>query len=89
MLDAVQRRAIRLIGHFQLLSHRRADGDFSVFYRYSNGFCSSKLTSIIPLLAIRDRCSSGTFSSHLQAVVLHISRTKRYDRTFIPRVSRS
>nr|CAH7749145.1 unnamed protein product [Callosobruchus chinensis] len=30
------------------LSHRRAVGDLSLFYRYSNGFCSSKLTSIIP-----------------------------------------
>nr|CAH7753018.1 unnamed protein product [Callosobruchus chinensis] len=51
MLDAVQRRAILLIGdsaltcHLQPLSHRRAVGDLSVFYRYSNGFCSSELTS--------------------------------------------
>nr|CAH7746964.1 unnamed protein product [Callosobruchus chinensis] len=54
ILDAVQRRAIRLIGdpaltcHLQPLSHRRAVGDLSLFYRYSNGFCSSELTSIIP-----------------------------------------
>nr|CAH7714893.1 unnamed protein product [Callosobruchus chinensis] len=58
ILDAVQRRAIRLIGdpaltcHLQLLSHRRrrAVGDLSLFYRYSNGFCSFELTSIIPPL---------------------------------------
>nr|CAH7746339.1 unnamed protein product [Callosobruchus chinensis] len=54
ILDAVQRRAIRLIGdlaltgHLQPLSHRRVVGDLSLFYRYSNGFCSSELTSIIP-----------------------------------------
>nr|CAH7741297.1 unnamed protein product [Callosobruchus chinensis] len=42
ILDAVQRRAIRLIGdpalicHLQPLSHRRAVGDLSLFYRYSN-----------------------------------------------------
>nr|CAH7720997.1 unnamed protein product [Callosobruchus chinensis] len=48
ILDAVQSRAIRLIGdpaltcHLQPLSHRRAVGDLSLFYRYSNGFCSSK-----------------------------------------------
>nr|CAH7730652.1 unnamed protein product [Callosobruchus chinensis] len=73
ILDAVQRRAIRLIG------------DLSLFYRYSNGFCSSELTSIIPPLFKPARCTRGTFSSHPKAVVLHTSRTERYDRTFIPR----
>nr|CAH7718996.1 unnamed protein product [Callosobruchus chinensis] len=56
ILDAVQRRAMRLIGdpaltcHLQPLSQRRAVGDLSLFYLYSNGFCSSELTSIIPPL---------------------------------------
>nr|CAH7748900.1 unnamed protein product [Callosobruchus chinensis] len=54
ILDAVQRKAIRLIDdltcHLQPLSHRRAVGDLSLFNRYSNGFCSSELTSIfLPL----------------------------------------
>nr|CAH7740782.1 unnamed protein product [Callosobruchus chinensis] len=45
VLDAVQRRAIRLIGdpaltcHLQPISHRRTVGDLSLFYRHSNGFC--------------------------------------------------
>nr|CAH7744470.1 unnamed protein product [Callosobruchus chinensis] len=30
------------------LSHQRAVGDLSLFYRYSNEFCSSERTSIIP-----------------------------------------
>nr|CAH7730955.1 unnamed protein product [Callosobruchus chinensis] len=40
ILDAVQRRAFRLIGepaltcHLQPLSHRRAVGDLSLLYRY-------------------------------------------------------
>nr|CAH7725917.1 unnamed protein product [Callosobruchus chinensis] len=57
ILDAVQRRTIRLIGdpaltcHLQPLSHRRTVGDLSLFYRYSNGFCSTELTSIIPPLS--------------------------------------
>nr|CAH7742441.1 unnamed protein product [Callosobruchus chinensis] len=57
ILDAVQRRAIRLIGdpvltcHLQPPSRRRAVDDFSLFYRYSNEFCSSELTSIIPPLS--------------------------------------
>nr|CAH7762901.1 unnamed protein product [Callosobruchus chinensis] len=82
LLDAVQRRAIRLIGdpaltcHLQPLSHRRAVGDLSLFYRYSNGFCSSELTSIIPPLSKPARCTRGTSSSHPKAVVLHTSRTE-------------
>nr|CAH7767435.1 unnamed protein product [Callosobruchus chinensis] len=70
ILDAVQRRAIRLIGdpavtcHLQPLSHRCAVGDLSFFYRYSNGFCSSELTSLIPPLSKPARCTRGTSSSH-------------------------
>nr|CAH7731090.1 unnamed protein product [Callosobruchus chinensis] len=57
------------------LFHRRAVGDLSLFYRYSNGFCSSQLTSIIPPLSKPARCTRGTSSSHPKAVVLHTSGT--------------
>nr|CAH7769818.1 unnamed protein product [Callosobruchus chinensis] len=83
--------AIRLIGdqaltcHLQPVSHWHATGDLSLYYRYSNGFCSSELTSIIP----STRCTRGTSSSHPRAVVLHTSRTERYNRTFVPRVSKA
>nr|CAH7714228.1 unnamed protein product [Callosobruchus chinensis] len=60
------------------LSHRRAVGDLLLFYRYSNGFCFSELTSIIPPLSGPTRCTRGTSSSHPKAVVLHTSRTERY-----------
>nr|CAH7766902.1 unnamed protein product [Callosobruchus chinensis] len=89
ILDAVQRRAIRLIGdpaftcHLQPLSHRRAVGDLSLLYGYLNGFYSSELTSIIPPLSKAARCTRGTCSSHPNAIVLHTSST------FIPRVSRA
>nr|CAH7737145.1 unnamed protein product [Callosobruchus chinensis] len=68
VLDAVQKRAIRLIGdpaltcHLLPLFHRRAVGDLSLFYRYSNGFCSSELTSIIPPLSKNSRCTADFFS---------------------------
>nr|CAH7730565.1 unnamed protein product [Callosobruchus chinensis] len=69
ILDVVQRRAIQLIGdpaltsHLQPPSHRRAVGDLSLFYRYSNGFCSSELTSIIPPLTKRARCGTDFYIS--------------------------
>nr|CAH7737899.1 unnamed protein product [Callosobruchus chinensis] len=95
ILDAAQRRVVRLIGdpaltyHLKPLTHRRAVGDLSLFYRYSIKFCSSELISIILLLTEPARCIRGIFSSHPKAVVLHTSRTERYDRTFGPRVSRA
>nr|CAH7717657.1 unnamed protein product [Callosobruchus chinensis] len=95
ILDAVQRRAIRLIGdpaltcHLQPLSHRRAVGNLSLFYRYSDGFCSSEQTAIMPPLSKPARCTRGTSSSHHKAVVLYTSRTELYDRTFVPRMSRA
>nr|CAH7727035.1 unnamed protein product [Callosobruchus chinensis] len=75
--------------HLQSLSHRRALGDLSLLYRYLNAFCSSELTSIIPPLSKPARCTRGTSSSRPKAVVLHTSRAKRYDGTFVPRVSRA
>nr|CAH7721616.1 unnamed protein product [Callosobruchus chinensis] len=83
ILDAVQRRAIRLIGdpaltcHLQPLSHRRAVGGLSL---------SSELTSIISPLSLLD---APAYSSHPKAVVLHTLRIQRYARTFVPRVSRA
>nr|CAH7740756.1 unnamed protein product [Callosobruchus chinensis] len=75
--------------HLQPLSHWRAVGDLSLFYHYSNGFCSSELTTIILPLSKPARCTRGTSSPRPKAVVLHTSRTERYDRNFIPRVSRA
>nr|CAH7748199.1 unnamed protein product [Callosobruchus chinensis]CAH7754032.1 unnamed protein product [Callosobruchus chinensis] len=69
----------------QPLSHPwRAVGDISLFYRYSNGFCSSELTSIIPPLFMPARCTRGTSSSHPKAVVSHTSRTERYTAPLSP-----
>nr|CAH7758032.1 unnamed protein product [Callosobruchus chinensis] len=43
----------------------------------------------MPPLSKPARCTRGTCFSHPKAVVLHTSRTERYDRTFIPRMSRA
>nr|CAH7752486.1 unnamed protein product [Callosobruchus chinensis] len=54
--------------HFQPLSHQRAIGDLSLFYQYSNGFCSSELTSMVPPHFKPARCTRGTSSSHPRAL---------------------
>nr|CAH7750971.1 unnamed protein product [Callosobruchus chinensis] len=63
ILNAVQRRTIRLIRdlvltfHLQPLSHRRAVGDLSLFYGHSTAFCSSELSSIISPLSKPASCT--------------------------------
>nr|CAH7757904.1 unnamed protein product [Callosobruchus chinensis] len=83
ILDAVQRRAFRLIGdpaltcHLQPLSHRRFVGGLSLFHRYSKGLCSPELTSIIPPLSKPAGCTHG-MSSHPRARASNIkNRTIR------------
>ncbi|CAH1955819.1 unnamed protein product [Acanthoscelides obtectus] len=94
MLDAVQRRAVRLIDDSSLtdslgtLSHRRAVGDLALFYRYTNGLCSSELSSMMPPRDVPSRQTRLTSASHPNRVKLCTSRTGRYDRSFVPRVSR-
>ena len=51
-LDAILRRAIKLIGDPALtnsLAHRRTISALSLYYRYYHGVCSVELKSIIPL----------------------------------------
>nr|CAH7725538.1 unnamed protein product [Callosobruchus chinensis] len=72
ILDEVQRRAIRLLGDPELTCHLQPLSHLSPFYRYSNGFCSSELTSLISPLTEPTRCTRGTSSSHPKEVVLHL-----------------
>ncbi|CAH1979320.1 unnamed protein product [Acanthoscelides obtectus] len=94
MLDAVQRRAVRQFDDSSLtdslgtLSHRRAVGDLALFYRYTNGLCSSELSSMMPPRDVPARQTRLTSASHPNRVKLRTSRTGRYDRSFVPRVSR-
>nr|CAH7714134.1 unnamed protein product [Callosobruchus chinensis] len=87
-IGGFQKNTIRLIVdpaltcHLQPLSHRRIVGDLSLFYRYSNGFCSSELTSIIPPLFKPARCTRGASSSHPKTAVLHTSRTEWVSRAW-------
>ena len=94
ILDSVQRRAIRLINDPALtdklpsLSHRRAVGDLSLFYRNFYGLCSNELNSIIPPVIVPSRQTWGASGLHPFAVTLKTSRTSHFDWTFVPRVLR-
>ena len=93
-LDSIQKRAIKLIGREELTSNlpplqlRRDVGDLSLFYRYFNSDCSSELSAIMPKRRLPSRCTRQTSKSHSFQVELRTSRTKQFDCTFIPRVSR-
>nr|CAH7760166.1 unnamed protein product [Callosobruchus chinensis] len=54
------------------LSHWRAVGDLSLFYRYLNGFCSCELTSTVPPLS--KPAPQGVCSSYIrnQTMRLHL-----------------
>nr|CAH7743690.1 unnamed protein product [Callosobruchus chinensis] len=68
MFDAIQKRAIRLASdssftcRTQLLFHRRAVGDRSLFYRYINGVYSNKLFTMVTPLTRPLRCTRGSFA---------------------------
>nr|CAH7740411.1 unnamed protein product [Callosobruchus chinensis] len=71
LLDTVKRRAIRLIGDLALTAssnrfltgrRRRAVSDLLLFCRYSNGVCSSELTSIVSPITLPARCTPDIYS---------------------------
>lgn len=94
VLDAIERRALRLIGDLDLtngltsLAHRRLVGDLCLFYRYFQGFCSDELASIIPPLAAHNRTTRATENIHKHVVHTYRSRTDHFSRSFVPRVSK-
>ena len=94
ILDSIQRKAIRLIddqvlsGRLPSLVHRRAVGDFSLFYRYFHRLCSEGFGSIILQLAFRSRVTREALHIHLYTVQLQKPRISHYLRSFVAKVSR-
>ncbi|CAH2010986.1 unnamed protein product [Acanthoscelides obtectus] len=85
MLDAVQRRAVRLIDDSYLTDTGRRVGDLALFYRYTNGLCSSELSSMMPPPDVPARQTCLTLASNPNRVELRTSRTGRCDHSFVPR----
>nr|CAH7758866.1 unnamed protein product [Callosobruchus chinensis] len=79
---------VRFIGdatstcHMQLLSHKSAVGNLSIFYPYSPRQLHNSAS-------YRASNARGPAASHPKTVVLQTSRTKRHDRTFVSRVSKA
>ena len=73
-LDAIQKRAIKLIGDPALtnsldsLAHRRTISALSLYYRYYHGVCSVELKSFIPHEALYARNTRFSNAQHPLAV---------------------
>ena len=94
-LDAIQKRAIRLIGDSALtdtldfLAHRRSVSALSLFYRFYHGFCSDEIKSIIPQKASFARNMRFSKIQHPYALKLDTNRTNAFANTFIHMISRA
>ena len=93
-LEAIQKRAIKLIGDPALtnsldsLAHRRAISALLLYYRYYHGACSFELKSIIPPKALFTRNTLFSNAQHPFAVKLDKNRTSAFANSFIPMTPR-
>ena len=93
-LDAIQKRAIKLIGDPALadsldsLAHRRTISALSLYYRYFHGVCSVELKSIITPKTVFTRNTRFSNAQHPFAVKLENNRTSAFANSFIPMTSR-
>ena len=94
ILDAIQRRPIRLIGDPALtdtldsLAHGRSVSALSLFYRYYHGFCFDEIKSIIPRKVSFARNTRFSKIQHPYALKLDTNRTNAFANSFIPMTSR-
>ena len=93
-LDAIQKRAIRLIDESALtdsldsLAHRGNVSALSLYYRYYHGRCSDELKSVIPPKAYFARSTRFADSQQSFAVKLGKCPTS-FANTFVPMTSRN
>ena len=93
ILDGLQRKVIRLIddpeltANFQSLSHRRAVGSLSLFYRYYFGLCSSKLQKIVPRPVVYRKNTRKAPNLNPYLVSIDRCRTSSHASSFIPKTA--
>mgnify|MGYP003471208139 FL=1 len=93
LLDSIQNKAIRLIddpsltSNLQTLSHRRAVGSLSLFYRYYFGLCSSELQKIVPHPVVYRKSTRKASNLNPYLVTLERCRTSSHASSFIPRTA--
>ncbi|KAL7645491.1 UNVERIFIED_CONTAM: hypothetical protein RMT77_003877 [Armadillidium vulgare] len=89
LLEKVESRAFRLINapaltnSLQSLSARRVVASLSLYYRYYNGHCSSKLSRRIPPQLRRARATRPSTQSHPFSVQLSDPRLNHYAQSYI------
>ena len=88
ILDAIQRKAIRLISDYELtstlepLAVRRKVASLSLFYRYYHGFCSEELAACVPRPMAWSHDTRGAASAHRYCVTVSNPRIERYAISF-------
>ena len=88
LLDAVQRKAIRLISCPELTSNlesldvRRKVASLSLFYRYYHGHCSHELSDCMPPPLTWSRNTRGAAEAHQYCVSIANPRIERYAVSF-------
>ena len=93
LLDRIESKAIRLIGHPSLtstldpLSLRRKVASQSLFYRYYFGHCSDELAACIPPPMARPRSTLQATFAHNYCVELSNARINRFSDGFFPSTS--
>ena len=89
-LDAIQKRAIKLIGDPALtnslnsLAHRRIISALFLYYKYYHGVCSDELKSIIHSKALFIRNKRFSKAQNHFSVKMNKNRTRAFFNSFIP-----
>ena len=92
-LDAVQRRAVRIIKDSDLtnslhsLQHRRDAADLSLFHRYYHGDCSVELHQQVPPPKVFNRASRSATRSHSLVVEDPQCTTSHFQNDFFNRTA--
>nr|CAI5837092.1 unnamed protein product [Callosobruchus analis] len=93
LLDSIQNRAVKLIDAPNLtkdlhsLKHRRRVAGLSLFYRFYHGRCSTELSQIIRLKAVRKTNTRETLRAHPYQVEVPTTGKSLLQHSFIWRTS--
>ena len=93
LLDKLQERIYRTVGpsivaSLEPLAHHQNEANFSLFYRYYFGRCSSELAQLVPLSFSRGRCTHYSDGLHDFSVIIPRCYKNVNVNSFFPRTAR-